>query len=119
MNTRSDPATRLNSSVGKPDSNKGFATNDVSLRGPESNKLAFGPNSIIDTHYFENGTDRALWIHGGGTGLGAVGSQAPYQTLVPTFGCARMYNADVQSLAGQISAFKDQTGLPVSYLRNH
>ena len=35
-------------------------------------------------------------IHGGGTGLGARGSWAPRQKLLPTWGCPRVHNADLR-----------------------
>ena len=35
-------------------------------------------------------------IHGGGSGLGARGSWAPYQPLLPTWGCPRVHNADLR-----------------------
>lgn len=34
-------------------------------------------------------------IHGGGSGLGSRGSWAAYQTLLPTWGCPRVHNADL------------------------
>jgi lipoprotein-anchoring transpeptidase ErfK/SrfK len=37
-----------------------------------------------------------IMAHGGGTGLGWPGAWAPQQPLLPTFGCIRMHNADLQ-----------------------
>ena len=37
-------------------------------------------------------------LHGGGSNLGS-GYNEPFQTLTPTLGCFRMYNADVYHLA--------------------
>ena len=34
--------------------------------------------------------------HGGGSALGAAGAWAPYQPLLPTLGCIRMHNHDLQ-----------------------
>lgn len=40
-----------------------------------------------------DGRGRAL--HGGGSNLGWDGAMAPYQPLLPTLGCFRMYNAHI------------------------
>ena len=40
-----------------------------------------------------DGRGRAL--HGGGSNLGWDGSMEPFQKLMPTLGCFRMYNADI------------------------
>ena len=40
-----------------------------------------------------DGRGRAL--HGGGSNLGWDGAMEPFQQLLPTLGCFRMYNADV------------------------
>lgn len=39
-----------------------------------------------------------IMVHGGGTALGWPGAWAPQQQLLPTFGCVRMHNADLQRL---------------------
>ena len=38
---------------------------------------------------------RGRAIHGGGSNLGWDGAMEPFQELLPTLGCFRMYNADV------------------------
>ena len=38
---------------------------------------------------------RGRACHGGGSNLGWDGSMEPFQELLPTLGCFRMYNADV------------------------
>jgi hypothetical protein len=37
-----------------------------------------------------------LMVHGGGSGLGWQLAWAPYQQLLPTWGCVRMHNHDLQ-----------------------
>jgi hypothetical protein len=45
----------------------------------------------------ENIVGRAgICLHGGGSALGYPGCNNDYQTLVPTFGCIRMHNADLR-----------------------
>jgi hypothetical protein len=39
-----------------------------------------------------------ICLHGGGSALGYPGCNADYQRLVPTFGCIRMYNADLRDV---------------------
>jgi len=39
--------------------------------------------------------DRGRACHGGGSNLGWDGAMEPFQKLLPTYGCFRMYNADV------------------------
>lgn len=38
---------------------------------------------------------RGRAAHGGGANLGHDGAMQPFQELLPTYGCFRMYNADV------------------------
>ena len=42
---------------------------------------------------------RGRAIHGGGSNLGYDMANAPYQELLPTYGCFRMHNAEVFALA--------------------
>ena len=39
--------------------------------------------------------DRGRACHGGGSNLGWDGAMEPFQQLIPTLGCFRMFNADV------------------------
>jgi hypothetical protein len=64
-------------------------------------KKAFGWVSI-DMEELENqeaNVGRAgIMLHGGGSGCGWPGAWEPYQALLCTFGCVRMYNQDIKDL---------------------
>lgn len=71
--------------------------NGTSMR----DKLSYGWYSfdLIDLEGQERNNGRAgIMIHGGGTALGWPGAWAPHQRLLPTLGCIRMQNSDLQSL---------------------
>jgi hypothetical protein len=54
---------------------------------------------LVDLEGNEDRNNRAgICIHGGGSGLGQVGSWEPIQRLLPTWGCVRMHNRDLVDL---------------------
>lgn len=56
--------------------------------------------------------DRGHALHGGGSNLGDD-YNLPYQPLLPTLGCFRMYNADVYHLALMFLEAENQGHTPV------
>lgn len=80
-----------------------YESNDVyPTNGPyQNNPRAFGPNDILKT---DDG--RGRWLHGGGTGLPDPG--APRQGWMPTYGCTRLQNEDIQDLVDRVRQFKIQ-----------
>lgn len=62
-------------------------------------RLAYGWVSLdlIDLEGQETNNARAgIMVHGGGSALGWPGAWAPLQELLPTLGCVRMHNQDLQ-----------------------
>ena len=57
------------------------------MKGLEGQEERFGRTGIM--------------LHGGGSALGSAAWE-PYQPLVPTLGCIRMHNADLQSLVNRM-----------------
>jgi hypothetical protein len=57
---------------------------------------------LVDLEGREDGNNRAgLAIHGGGSSL--ADPYAPYQPLVPTLGCSRWHNKDLEKLDALVS----------------
>lgn len=78
-----------------------YPLNRVDIDYPYDTTAAFGWAYInIDT--------RGRAIHGGGSNLGYTGATKPYQSdLMPTYGCFRMYNAQVLFVALEAENARD------------
>ncbi|MCM2268198.1 MAG: hypothetical protein NDI60_10550 [Elusimicrobiales bacterium] len=105
IETRNDVA-----SSAKPGAKAPFSTPNIGLLSIKS--PAFGPNGA----YIDTGDDRGRDIHGGGSSLDDP--YAPNQGWLPTFGCTRAQNADLQELGKRILNFKNNhPKVPVRYIR--
>ena len=82
--------------------------------GPHRNlPVPYGPNDLLLT----DDTERGRWLHGGGTGL--PDPLAPYQGWMPTHGCTRLQNKDIQELVRLVRKFKkDHPGVKIPYKRS-
>lgn len=76
--------------------------------GPYSGEVTYCETGILGKAYgtakMRTTDPRSRWIHGGGSGL--PDSYAPEQGWVPTKGCTRGQNRDVQTLCGEIAKFR-------------
>lgn len=107
--SRNDVSKRARAGAADP-----YSSHDVyPTDGPyENNHKAFGPNDILRTDDYRRGR----WLHGGGTGL--PNPDAPRQGWMPTYGCTRLQNEDIQDLVDRVRQFKaDNPGEYVPYER--
>ena len=102
-------AVTRNSEAGAGD---GYDSQDsYPTQGPyHGNPRAYGPNDILRTDDI-----RGRWVHGGGSGL--QDPLAPRQGWVPTFGCTRTQNEDIQDIVNQVRAVKRPFSGKVPYQR--
>ena len=78
-----------------------YSLNRVDIDYPRDVSAAYG-------YAYINIDERGRAIHGGGTNLGYVGATEPYQSdLLPTYGCFRMYNAQVLFVAQEAVHARD------------
>lgn len=67
--------------------------------GPTARAYGWLSIDLIELEAQESRWRRAgIMVHGGGSGLGWPGAWSPNQPLLPTFGCVRMHNSDLQRL---------------------
>ncbi len=86
----------------KPGAGGPFESYVVGVSNRHAGRRAYGPAGA----FIQLGDPRYRDIHGGGSSLGRLGSQDPYQPLTPTMGCTRACNADVEQLGRTIAAFQ-------------
>lgn len=98
----------------KPGAGGPFESYVIGVSNRHAGQRAYGPAGA----FILIGDPRGRDFHGGGSSLGRIGSQEPYQPLTPTMGCTRACNADVQRVGRAVSEFQRlNPGTVIPYLR--